>query len=113
MDGQRFEAWTRRLSYQTSRRTMLHAFAAAGAFVGLIHNSPAKAGPGCRDDGHPCGEAGACCSGYCGPPEKGNVRRCAPCSGVGCGEICCPPETVACTTFDLPDGSVTVGCLCI
>jgi hypothetical protein len=51
MDGQRFDAWTRRLSYQTSRRTMLHAFAAAGAFVGLIHNSPAKAGPGCRDDG--------------------------------------------------------------
>jgi hypothetical protein len=111
MDGHQFDAWTRRLSQRSSRRGVLRGLAAAGALVGLLDGRTAAA-PRCRDNGHPCGAAGNCCSDYCPLFGQRNVRRCAPCDGVGCGDVCCPPETVACTELALPDGTVVVGCLC-
>jgi hypothetical protein len=112
MDGHRFDAWTRHLSQRSSRRRALRALAGAGGLLGLS-GGRAAARPRCRADGHPCAAAGDCCSGYCPRAQRQRrLRRCAPCAGVGCGDLCCPAETVGCTELKLPDGTVVVGCLC-
>jgi hypothetical protein len=118
MDGQRFDDLARRIATSVTRRGALGLV--AGAAAGLVGMSSRSVGAGsCLDGGKECsGRRGEeCCSGAC--CEKVCCDDGYACTGKGCcpaiqscGELCCPPENVGCTSLVLFDGTVTIGCLC-
>ncbi len=109
MEPQRFDALTRSFVDFGSRRRLLGGLVGA-ALAGLPGRVFARR---CTANGHVCREHANCCSGFCSARNRLRRRTCAPCaSGITCGSICCPPETVGCTSQTLPNGTVLVGCLC-
>jgi hypothetical protein len=97
MDGRRFDNWTRSLSNQSSRRSVLRsvAGAATGALAALIRNGTSAAPANPCPGGHLCsgdccdGGFEACCNGAC-VEIKVDVNHCDGC-GKTCpeGQICC------------------------
>ena len=95
MDGERFDAITRRLAAGASRRGALRLLA-GGALGGLL----ARLGPqeaaathaGCRHNGASCARAGQCCSGRC------DSGTCRPCTKAGqCPQPANPCQRAVCT----------------
>ncbi len=108
MDASRFDALARSLATIRSRRRLLGSLA-AGA-LGLLVPGRADAAR-CRKDSHTCSKHAHCCSRFCGDQGRTRRRTCARCaSGIVCGTLCCPPETVGCTSPIFPGDKP--GCLC-
>jgi hypothetical protein len=109
MDGERFDAWTRRLAGLRSRRTVVAA-ALGGILgaVGLAGPDPAGADNLCKPAGKKCNKDAQCCAGLACVDGRCQDR----CAGVVCtADQChvagtCDPGTGACSDPTLaPQGT--------
>lgn len=104
MDGTRFDALTKVLSAQKSRRAFLATVAAS--LLGLNRHDPAGA-RSCTNPGAVCREHANCCSGLCGPRDATGRHRClcktaADCPGANkvctAAGICATPSASTTTS---------------
>lgn len=94
MDSDRFDAVSRRIGAQSTRRGVIGAAIAmllGGVGTALVRNDAAALT--CRADRQLCSRSNQCCSGFCEPPSADRLvrNRCA----CGEGTIACNGECVA------------------